>query len=244
MAQADWTELTNSAGSTIISRGVTAGVPRPPGGGSFLYGFNSLLVEPGTVGLFANQANFAPTPANKGGSVSGAIKKGVSGGNTGFAPLFFIGLQGPDVSDQGYVLGLGNGDPYHIVLAKMALSSMLEDLAPDPTQNGVLLRSTASYAVDTWHHIRLDMIVQGSDDVLLQCFQNDLDTNDVTSPTWVTIPGMEGPQSPAITGFVDDSLSVNTGSAPFTSGRIGFGMRSEDVTRRGFFDYLVVERQL
>jgi hypothetical protein len=243
MSSTDWTELTNSAASSIISRGVTSGIARPNGGGSFLYGFNSLLVEPGTVGLFANQTSFAPTPANKGGSVSGAIKRGVSGGNENFAPFLFIGLQGPAVADNGYVLGLADGDPYHIVLAKKSLVTLLEDLAPDPTQNGILLRSSASYSLDTWHHIRLDMIVQGTGDVILQAYSSDLDTNPVTAPAWTVIPGMEGDQYPTITGFVDDSLGVNSGSAPYTNGRIGLGFRSEDTTRRSYFDHLEVARQ-
>jgi len=244
MAYADWTELTNSIGSGTISRGVTAGIARPSGGGSFLYGFNSLVVTAGSVGLFANQTNFAPTPVNKGGSVSAAIKRGVSGGNTGFAPLIFIGLQGSDISDNGYLLGLGDASPSHIVLKKGPLSALLEDLAPDPEDNGILLRSTTAYAIDTWLHVRLDMIVQGSGDVVLQCFENDLDTNDVTAPVWTLIPGMEGPQHPTLSGFVDDALGINSGSLPYTNGRIGFGFRSEDVTRRGYIDHVVVARQV
>jgi hypothetical protein len=244
MGSADWTELTNSIGSGTVSRGTTAGVARPPGGGSFLFGFNSLVVTPGSVGLFCNQTNFAPTPANKGGSISGAIKRGVSGGNTGFSPCLFIGLQGPDISDQGYLLGLGDGDPSHIVLKKGALSALVEDLAPDPENNGILLRSSTAYAIDTWHQVRLDMIVQGTGDVILQCFENDLDTNDVDSPVWSLIPGMEGAQHPTISGFVDDALGVNSGSAPFTNGRMGMAFRSEDVTRRAFFDHIVAARQV
>lgn len=244
MGAADWTELTNSIGSGTVSRGVTAGIARPPGGGSFLFGFNSLVVTPGSVGLFANQVNFAPTPANKGGSVSGAIKRGSSGGNTGFSPCLFIGLQGADVSDQGYLLGLADESPSHIVLKKGSLSSLIEDLAPDPVDNDILLRSTTAYAINTWLHLRLDMIVQGTGDVVLQCFENDLDSNDVDNPVWGLIPGMEGSQHPTLSGFVDDALGVNSGSAPFTSGRIGFGFRSEDVTRRAFFDHLVVARQV
>ncbi len=244
MSLSDWTFCTNSTGSGSISRGVTAGIARPPGGGDFLYGFNSLVVTPGSVGLFANQTNFAPTPANKGGSVSGAIKRGVSGGNTGFSPLLFIGLQGPDISDQGYLLGLGDDDPSHIVLKKGALTSLLEDLAPDPPDNSILLRSTNAYAIDTWLHLRLDQIVQGSGDVLLQCYISDLTSNDVLSPVWELIPGMEGDQHPTISGFVDDALGINSGSAPFTNGRMGFAFRSEDVTRRGYFDHIVCARQV
>ncbi len=244
MGASDWTELTNSAGSGTISRGVTAGIARPNGGGSFLFGFNSLLVTAGSVGYFCNQTNFAPTPANKGGSISGAIKRGVSGGNTSFSPCLFIGLQGPDVSDSGYLLGLADSDPGHIVLKKGALSALIDDLAPDPEDNDILLRSTSAYSIDTWHHLRLDMIVQGTGDVVLQCFENDLDTNTVTAPVWSLIPGMEGAQYPTLAGFVDDSLGINSGSLPYTSGRMGFAFRSEDVTRRSYVDHIVAGRQV
>lgn len=244
MAAEDWTDLSNSAASAHIARGVTSGIARPPGGENFVYGFNSKLVDPGTVGLRTNETNFDPTPANKNGTVSAAIKRGISGGTTDFAPFIFIALQGPAVADNGYVLGLGDSEPAHIVLAKMALTSMLEDLTPDPTVNGILLRSTASYTRDTWLHLRLDAITQGSGDVLLQCYASDLDTYDVDSPSWVVIPGMEGDQHPTITGFVDDALGVATGSAPYTNGRIGFGFRSENSTRRSWFDYVVIGRQL
>jgi hypothetical protein len=246
MASADWTELTNSAASSIIARGVTSGIARPNGGGSFVYGYASKLVTPGTVGSFVNLTNFAPTPANKGGSISGAIKRGASGGDENFAPFLFICAQGPAIADNTYMLGLGDGDPYHIVLKKGAMSALLEDLAPDPTQNGILLRSSNSYTIsqDLWHHIRLDAIVQGSGDVILVAYESDLTSNPVTAPSWSLIPGMEGAQHPTISGFVDDALGVNSGSAPYTNGRMGHGMRSEDVTRRGYLDHLVCARQL
>lgn len=243
MAATDWSELSNSAATSIIARGVTSAVARPNGGGSYLYGFNSLLVDPGAAGLFCNHTNFAPTPANKGAMVCAAVQRGVSGGGSGFSPALFVGLQGPDVSDLGYLLGIGDSDPGHIVLKKGSLAELLDDVAPSPADNGVLLRSTGAIAVGEWAHLRLDMIVQGSGDVVLQCRWSDLATHAVTAPSWQVIPGMEGDQYPTITGFVDDALGVNSGTVPFTNGRIGFGFRSEDVTRRGFFDQLIVARQ-
>lgn len=242
MAESDWTILTDSLGGASVARGVTAGIDKPNGGGSFVYGFNSKAVVDGAVGLFANLVNFAPM--SKGGSVRGALKRAPSGGNTGFAPFLFIGLQGPSVNDLGYLLGIGDDEPGHIVLRKGAIVGGLPDLAPNPPSTSVLMRSTETFENDTWLHLRLDMIRQGSGDVLLQVFANDLDVNPVTSPVWERITGMEGPQYPSIEGFVDDALGVNTGSAPYTSGRAGFAFRVEDVTRRGFFDHLEVARQL
>jgi hypothetical protein len=45
-----------------------------------------------------------------GGSVRGAIQRGISGGPLNFAPFLFIGQQGPSVNDLGYILGLGDGE--------------------------------------------------------------------------------------------------------------------------------------
>lgn len=240
MASADWTECTNVLSIGQIDRGVTNGVARPSGGGNFVYGFNSLVTTVGAAALFNNQTNFAPMA--KGGSVRGAIKRGVSGGPTGFAPFLFIGLQSPDVNDNGYLLGLSDGDPHHIVLVKGLLSAGVPDVAPG--QSGVLARSTATFANDTWLHLRLDMIVNLTGDVLLQAFQSDLNAHAVSAPVWTAIAGIAAAPGQSLASFVDDSLGVNSGSAAYTSGRAGFGFASHDVTRRGFFDQIEVARQL
>ena len=233
MAETDWTFLNDGLDAATVDRGVTNGIARPPGGGNFIYGFNSLSTAQGTVGLFTNQTNFAPMA--KGGSARAAIQRGVSGGPLNFAPFLFIGQQGPSVNDLGYLLGLGDGDPHHIVLRKGALSGGLPDIAPG-TQ-GVLRRSTATFAVGTWLHLRLDMVVNLNGDVLLQIFQNDLVAHPLgTAPSWQAVPGMDQ--------FIDDALAVNSGSQPFTSGRGGFGFFTKDVTRRGFLDQVEVYRQM
>jgi hypothetical protein len=233
MAETDWTFLNDGLDAATVDRGVTTGIARPPGGGSFLFGMNSLSTAQGVVGLFTNQVNFAPMA--KGGSIRGAVQRGVSGGPLNFAPFLFIGLQGPSVNDLGYLLGLGDGDPHHIVLRKGMLSAGLPDVPPG-TQ-GVLRRSTATFLPGTWVHLRLDMIVNMNGDVLLQVFQNDLALHPLGgAPSWAAVPGMSE--------FIDDALGINSGSQPFTSGRAGFGFFTKDVTRRGFFDHLEVLRQL
>lgn len=242
MAQSEWTLLTDSLPGASVARGVTSGITKPNGGGNFVYGFNSLAIVDGAVALHNNQVNFAPMAS--GGSVRGAVKRSVGGGKSGFAPFLFIGLQGPSVNDLGYLLGLSDADPHHISLRKGSIVTGLPDGGVDPDASpNILMRSTATFEEDTWLHLRLDMIVQGTGDVLLQVFANDLDTNPVTAPVWAQVAGMEGPQSPTIDGFVDDAIGVNTGSAPFTSGRAGMAFRVEDVTRRSFFDHLEVARQ-
>ena len=51
MASTDWTYLNDGLDIATVDRGVTAGIPRPPGGGSFLFGFNSLTAAKGAVAL-------------------------------------------------------------------------------------------------------------------------------------------------------------------------------------------------
>ena len=239
MAEADWTELTNSNLITEVDRGVTAGLTPPNGGGSFIYGFNSLVATAGAAGLFTNQANFAPM--TKGGRISGAIKRGVSGGPTSFSPMLFIGLQGPDVSDSGYLLGLSDADPHHISLVKGAINAGIGDSIG---VNGVLVRGTEAIAADTWKHLRLDMAVNLTGDVVLSVFENDLDTNPVTAPVWTPIPGMDAISPSSGQAFIDDSLGINSGSAPFLDGRAGFAFDYADAARRGFFDHIQIARQL
>jgi hypothetical protein len=233
LAETDWTFLSDGLDAATVDRGVTTGIARPPGGGSFVFGTNSLSTAQGAVGLFTNQVNFAPMA--KGGSVRGAVQRGISGGALNFAPFLFVGLQGPSVNDLGYLLGLGDGDPHHIVLRKGALSAGLPDIPPG-TQ-GVLRRSTATFLPGAWVHLRLDMVVNQNGDVLLQVFQNDLVAHPLGgAPSWAAVPGMSE--------FIDDALGINSGSQPFTSGRAGFGFFTKDVTRRAAWDSIEVLRQI
>ncbi len=234
MAESDWTVCSGSIATSALDHGVTNGLPRPNGGGSFVYGFNSLSVVSGAAALFCNQTNFAPTPANKGGSIRGAIKRVLSGGQTGFSPFLFIGLQGPAITDQAYVLGLSDAEPHAIELRKGALNVG----APDSPigENGVLSRSSETFDPDTWLHLRIDMIVNLTGDVILKVLRSDLAVNPVSAPIWLPVPGL--------TDFVDDTLGINSGSAPFTSGRFGFGMQVSDAARRASFDQIEVSRQI
>lgn len=234
MSSTDWTDLTGSLSPSSLDRGVTAGITPPPGGGSFIYGYNSLDTSVGTHGKFVNLGSFAPMA--KGGIVKGAVQRGPSGGPLNFSPLLFIGAQGPATTDLAYMLGLQDDDPHHIVLRKGQIAGGLP--AGAPGTNGILRKSNVSYAVGTWLHLRLDMIVNANGDVLLQCFANDLTAGgaSVATPVWVAIPGMDS--------FTDDALGIASGSAPFTSGRAGWAFVTKDVTRRGFFDHIEIDRQL
>lgn len=244
MSQTDWGTLTGGLSETQVLRGPTVGTTPPNGGGAHVFGFRSAERDVGAAGLYCLQENFSPTPAMKGGRISGALKRSTVGSSSGFAPFLFFAAQGAAVSSPAYLLGLSDETASRIELRKGAIAEGLP-VPAEGTPNvapHVLMRSADAIAADTWVHLRLDVIVQGSGDVILQVFKNDLSLHTVTNPVWQVVPGMTGGLS--FTGFVDDNLGVNTGSAPFTSGMVGFGARFEQANRVVYFDHLQVERQL
>lgn len=235
MASTDFTELTDDLPSGDLARGVTRGVETPSGGEDYTFAFNMTTGgATGAAGMKYTAVNF--DPMTNGGRISSAIIRLPSGGAMGFAPMIFMSLQGNSVEDSGYLLGLQDDDPSYIVLRKGSPVSGLPAGDADPLVNGLLRRSTASYANNTWLHLRLTVEVQGTGDVVITCEQSDLDAHDVDSPVWVAIPGMDV--------FVDDVTEINTGSAPFVGGRSGFAFYTEDITRRAAFDHVTIERQL
>ena len=230
MGSEDWAYLNDGLDVATVDRGVTAGVAAAPGGGDFVFGFNSLTPAAGAVALFPTLPAFAPMA--RGASIRGCVQRGPGGGATGFAPFLFLSGQGTSVNDRAYLLGLSDDDPHRIVLRKGSISAGI----PDSEGPGVLLASGDSFSQATWLHIRLDVIVNDNGDVVLGVFQNDLDDNPLgTAPYWQAVSGMAE--------FIDDQLGINSGSQPLTSGRGGFGMVVSDVTRRGFFDHIELLRQ-
>ncbi len=231
MGETDWTYLNDGLDIATVDRGVTAGIAKPPGGGNFLFAFNSLAAVEGAVALFANLPSFAPMA--KGGSIRGCVQRGPGGGPTGFSPFLFLLCQGNSVNDSAYLLGLSDDDPHRIVLRKGSVAVGISD-SEGP---GVLLASGESFTQGTWLHLRLDAIVNDNGDVVLKVFQNDLSAHPLGStPNWEEVPGMAQ--------LIDDHLGINTGSQPLTSGRAGFGTAVSDVTRRSFFDHVELMRQL
>lgn len=236
MGQSDWTDLTSTPlSAAAVARGVTAGITPPNGGGSFVYGYNSLDgTSTGVVGKTVNLANFIPTAA--GGSIRGAVKRLSSTGTTGFSPFFIACAAGITTTDSAYLLGLEDADPYKIVLVK---TTIVSGVNTDDTAVTTLRESSAEYQIsdDEWHHIRLDVIVQDNGDVLLSVFENaNLAVNDVTAPVWTAVAGM--------TDYIDDRLQINTGSAPLTPGGYwGFAFAvQEAINRRAAFDAIAVYR--
>lgn len=235
MAQTDWGTLANSLDASNVKRGVTTGPARPLGGGAFVFGFNSVTNADGAVGLYASQVGFAPM--SKGMSIRGAMKRAPSGGPTNFSPFLFGCLSSNDVSGVGYLLGLDDDDPSRIVLVKGPVTAGVIAGAVGTTVGSTFIAKQGSdqFLNDTWVHLRLDVIVNTNGDVIVQAFKSDVTINPVTAPVWVAVPGCEQ--------FVDDALSVNSGTAPLTSGYGGFGFRTKDITRRAWFDQLEVQKQ-
>lgn len=239
MSYADWAFLTGVLSASDVARGVTSGPTKPNGGGTFLYGFNSLTNTPGGVALYATpqppNTNF--NPLVKGGDIRAALSRGVGGGLIDFSGFLFVLLGGTAITDKAYMLGLSDGDPCHIELRKGALSGGLPDEAPDPAGvNKILRRSTGVVTVGSWVHLRLEAVWNTNGDVILNCYQNDLVANAVTAPVWTAIPGMAS--------FTDDALGIATGSVPFVGGRIGFGCTVADITRRVYVDHVECAKQV
>lgn len=245
MSEADWTFMDDSADAATVRRGTTAGLVVPNGGGTFVFGFNSAVAAEVAVGLYANQVDFAPTLAHKGVSLRGVVKRGLSGGRTSFAPFFFVMAQGVSVNDNAYIFGLQDDDPYRLALRKGSIVTGLP--AGNVGTGGILRRSTATYSPDKFHHLRIDVVSNTNDDVVIRCFESDLDAHPVTAPVWTPIAGLENtglvPTFDAGITFIDDALGVNSGSVPYTSGRSGFGFWSKDSARRGVFDHIQLSRQ-
>lgn len=232
MALADWQVADDSLDEASVDRGVTTGIAPPSGGGAFVFGFNSLTNAPGAVAFYTSQAGFVPMP--KGGRITGVLQRGAGGGGPlNYSPFLFLGLQGPSVNDAAYLLGLQSEDPHRIVLRKGTLASGCP--AGGVGVNGILARSTATFAPGTWIQLALDMIVNANGDVLLKASMSNVALNPVTAPSWVPIPGLGT--------VVDDALQVLTGSPALLDGRAGFGFATQEVTRRAYFDQLTVARQ-
>lgn len=251
MPAADWTEMTDILTSTTLRADPNVTVPRPPGGGQYVFAMNTIQTPGGgggAYGRYHNGVGFVPV-SGESASMEGVIKRYPSGGTTGRSVWLFVMADSSSVNSRAYVLGLSDATQSHIVLKKCdavyapagLMSAGIPDLAPDPASNGILMRSTATYPIDTWVHLRLDAILQPDNSVLLQVFSNDLDVNPIgSSPVWTPIPGMEGPQATVadgpFDGFMDDVSQIATGTAPIPSGRVGWGAHFTDIVQRVAID--------
>lgn len=234
MAESDFGLFGDSAGD--VARGVTAGFTPPNGGGNFVLGFNSRVDGVKTVGLFYNATNFAPLRDDlgnaTGGSVRACLKRSRQSLNPiGFSVGLFVNLVNTTSSDKAYILGLSDGDPSTIMLAKMSLGSGL-----DPASTNMIMISSETFLWDVWLQLRLDAIVNPNGDVVLKCFRNDLVVNPCTAPVWAAIPGMPD--------FIDDALGIATSSEPLGGGYGGFYFTSAKAGLRAFVDQFEMYRQM
>jgi len=235
MAPNDFLDLDNVLSTSAVARNVSNGLASPGGApDDSIYAMNSLLAQQGVVARrFTPQApNTNFSPLLYGGEISYAVQRAPSGGLTGWDAWIFMALQGPDVADSAYILGLANGDPCYIELRKGSLAGGL----PDENVGGankILRRSSVAVAVGTYVHIRLEHVVNSNSECTLNCWWSL--SGDVTAPVWEQIPGMAP--------FIDDSVGINSGSLPYLSGYAGHGARFLDATRRVYFDHGKVGKQ-
>ena len=124
------------------------------------------------------------------------------------------------------------------------MSTGLPDDAPGT--NGVIWRSTLTYARNTWVHAQLMAAWNQNGDVVLTVYTNDLGAHSVTSPTWVALPGtaIDGAVVPVgNNGLTDDSAGIATGSPSYAGGRAGIGAYFSDTTRLVAFDQIAIVAQ-
>jgi hypothetical protein len=234
MADSDWANLNNELTPAEVGKDTTASLTPPNGGGTHVYAFNSLDgTVTGAAGKYCLLANFAPTAS--GSWIAAALKRLSSASLTGFSPLLYIQATGNDVSDNAYLLGLENADPYRIVLRKGTIIGGI----PQANDGEYLRRSSQQYQIsdDLWHHIAVEAVRQPNGEVYLNCWENDLSVNPVTAPVWAAIDGM--------TQFIDDVPGINSGSAPYGGGYCGFAFSvAEAVAVRAAFDHIQIRRQV
>lgn len=237
MSAADWSELTNSLNTAIVTRGPSGGYTPPNGGNAFVYAFHSFATADGAVCRYVDLANFSPIAATKGGQVTGAILKG-PGGITQCSAFLFICAQGATVEDSAYMIGLESNDPSSIKVFKGPMVNGIPATDPAAAADGkTLLTSDSAYTADEWVHVRMDVIRQGSGDVLIKCYENDLSNplTPVNTPAWTALPGCET--------FTDDVAGVHSGTLPFDGGYLGHGFEVGIISRVAQFDYLTMVRQ-
>lgn len=137
MAEADWTYLNDGLDIATVDRGVTAGIARPPGGGSFLFAFNSLAAVQGAVGLFCNLVDFASMA--KGASIRGCVQRWPGGGPTVDCAVDFAGIP-TEVPSAGQERWLG------IFLKFEAVSGSREATSSSSTRTASIRPSPAGPA--------------------------------------------------------------------------------------------------
>ena len=248
MARSDWAVMNGSLdgatwGGATVLRDATFGGVTPPGGSPAVFAFNSIESVIGSVGVMSQLTGFAPTTS--GAEIQACFQKGVSGGSNGFSTFLFLCSTGSNVSDTAYLLGLEDAEPARIVLAKGVINSGIPNSTDTPTK--ILRTSTQRYYQNEWVHLRFQAITQPSGDVVLRMYQNDVNSHPLDNPSfwvWNEIEFNDGWNARFGNGyFIDDVTGVNSGSAPLTSGYVGYAFQTEEIARRAYFDHIALTLQ-
>lgn len=242
MSQSNFTYLSGALGSPDVRDTTSHGFTPPPGGSSAVRVFNSTVATLGVAGEYCNVAGVNPTNANQGLKVQVAFKKHNTASADKYAPMIFIMLQGNAVSSLGYILGLTDSATPKLCLRKGQLSGGLPGAAAVGEQ-GVLMLSEATYALDEWIHVQFQAVVNIGSDTVLQVKTNDLGAHDILSPVWTYPAGLKDEALSFDATFVDDLAGVNSGSPGYTTGRAGIGMWTNESSRVALFDGLEITAQ-
>lgn len=225
MAENDWTFMTGSLSTALVARGTVQAFTPPAGGGSNVFAFHSLTTDVGAVAKYVNGSGFIPMP--KGGSVRTALRRKTAMSDA--SPFLFMSLQGTAVTYQGYLLGLAHDEePARLVLVKGTLSAGL------PFAQAIA-NSAVYYEGDEWLHMRLDVIRQPDDNVLINVYENDLGAHDVDVPDWQLVSGLGG--------IADDAAGISFGS-PYLGGYGGVAYYTGNQGRFGLVDHVQVSAQI
>ena len=237
MSELNWLQgvpgSVSDSGSPLFA-GTTAAITPPNGGGNNTYAWRAVdATINGVHAIRPENANFNPIPGNNGGAIHGALYRRDGSSATDHSVFLFFQLQGDTVTDNAYILGLSAETSAHLVLRKGPLSIGVPDRALGT--DGVMARSTATYAQGVWVHVRLDVIVNPNGDVVLNVFTNDLDVNTVDTPTWTAVS--------ELSGIIDDPLGIETGTPGLnTGGRMGAAYHATSSGTVGATDHIRVIR--
>ena len=232
MSELNWQVLPGSSGEggAPFYTGTSAVFTPPPGGGDRTYTWRAADANVnGVHALYADVANYNPIPGNFGGSIRGALYRADGSSATDHSVFLFFQQQADNATATGYMVGLSPETSSHLVLVKGPLSAGIPTSAVKT--DGVIARSTSTFAQGAWVHVRLDVVVNPNGDVVLNTWTNNLDVNDVLTPVWTAVPEMSG--------IIDDAIGWNTGTPGLNvGGRLGFGYHATASGTAGAVDHI------
>lgn len=203
MAESDWMIVPGSAApdGPSLRAGASAGAGAAEGLVSFVR--RSASTTPIVHAHRIEHSDFAPIAAGKGGAISAVLRRGRAGAE----PLVFVALQADDVTASAYLLGLD--DEGRVTLRKGRLD---EGLPTSPVgEDGVLARGSVAHLLGAWVHLRLEVVANSNNDVVLNCRQS---LASPSTPVWTAVPGVAAQ-------VIDDVTGIRSGSRPLAGGYLG-----------------------